>query len=307
MIIFNDIILRVEDISVSEQKSHKTQIIVALIGAIAIIIAATIGVIPKLMESSAEIINPKINKTNSLLSNADINNIVSSNDKDAKELSRKYYNKEVFLKGNIVGSYKDKNYMVVWVETNNIKVGCLSAPDNKKLTVLRDGEKATIKGVIHHLEPHSHSSGIQIILARGCMIDKELTGKNKEQGNKNSSTSSVVKMPLIPEGTYRQTSVKPISLGECPQCEIIIKYQNKDTIKIESNNDWFGYARYDKNSGLYKGTSEYLKGRGGNYKDTKSNIVVFYDKNVITIDSSNEKVSELIQRTFQPQNPLKQR
>ncbi len=110
--------------------------------------------------------------------------------------------------------------------------------------------------------------------------------------------SSGIEQPIIPEGIYRQTFVKPNDLGECPQCEITISYRNKNTIHIESNNGWFGDAIYDKRIGAYTGTSEYLKGKGGSYKDIVSNIKVFYDNNVISLDSTNDKVEEIIQITY---------
>ncbi len=223
----------------SEQKSHKTQIIVALIGAIAIIIAATIGIAPKLIESTTETINPITNKTNNLLSDTDLYYIVGSRDKGAKELSRKYYNKEVLLKGSIYGSYKDKNYMVVWVETNNIRVGCLSAPTNKKLNALRDGEKVTIRGAIHHIEPHSNSSfGNQLILARGCTIDKELTKSSNQRNTllKEKETSKI----LSKRSTTTQTDLNNNSKI------IVIPYSNKESIFIIESFEAYVAAEYDE-------------------------------------------------------------
>jgi hypothetical protein len=107
-------------------------------------------------------------------------------------------------------------------------------------------------------------------------------------------------MPIkIPLGIYRQTFVEPKGLGECPQCTITISERSSDRIHIESNNGWYGDATFDPTSETYKGTSEWLKGKGGHYDGVVSNITVFYSNDTVSIDFSNEKVSTLIQVTYQ--------
>lgn len=106
------------------------------------------------------------------LSKKDLADIVKNKDTSPKELTKKYFNKSVSLKGGITGSYVGKSYMVIWVSSNNTYVGCLSTPSNEKFKKLNHGDVVAVSGVVHHIE-NEKSLGNKIILAHGCAVDEK--------------------------------------------------------------------------------------------------------------------------------------
>lgn len=89
----------------------------------------------------------------------------------------------------------------------------------------------------------------------------------------------------IPEGTYWQTSVTPEDWGDCPTCNMTVVYETPHIIRWDSNNDTIGYAYYDEEKDMYIGAWEWKKGQGGSYANQVFYAELYYDKNVLTLDT----------------------
>jgi hypothetical protein len=100
------------------------------------------------------------------LSKSDLPLIFNSENK--VEFSRKYSGKSISLDGKVSGYYTGEGYMVIWVETDGNRVGCLSNPDDVQFDELKKGSMVIINGAIHHID-HA-SSGKSLVLARGCTV-----------------------------------------------------------------------------------------------------------------------------------------
>jgi len=104
-------------------------------------------------------------------------------------------------------------------------------------------------------------------------------------------------------GVWSQTSS---TAGDCPSCEIDITTLTPNIIALKGNNQWLGFAFYDKMGDVYRGALEWKAGEGEALANTVFEIELHYSGGTLSMAAQSVRGSINATYTRKENSPVEE-